>query len=57
MSQSLAKVVVHIVHSTKHRQPCIANQEEHHKRISFQDEFRELCNRHRIAIDERYVWD
>jgi len=35
----------------------IANQEEHHKRMSFQDEFREICNRHRIEIDERYVWD
>ena len=35
----------------------IANQEEHHKRMSFQDEFREICNRHGIEIDERYVWD
>jgi REP element-mobilizing transposase RayT len=35
----------------------IANQEEHHKRFTFQDEFRELCKRHGTAIDERYVWD
>ena len=35
----------------------IANQEEHHKRISFQDEFRELCRKHGIVIDEQYVWD
>jgi REP element-mobilizing transposase RayT len=35
----------------------IAGQEEHHKRISFQDEFREICKRHGIEIDERYVWD
>ena len=35
----------------------IANQEEHHKRISFQDEFRAICKRHGIEIDERYVWD
>ena len=35
----------------------IASQEEHHKRMSFQDEFRELCRRHGIEIDERYVWD
>lgn len=35
----------------------ITNQEEHHKRYSFQDEFRELCQRHGIDIDERYVWD
>ena len=35
----------------------IANQEEHHKRISFQDEFRALLRRHEIEFDERYVWD
>jgi len=33
------------------------DQEEHQKRMSFQDEFREMCKRHRIEIDERYVWD
>ena len=35
----------------------IANQEEHHKRMSFQDEFREFCRRHGLEIDERYAWD
>jgi REP-associated tyrosine transposase len=35
----------------------IANQEDRHKRISFQDEFREICKRQGIEIDERYVWD
>ena len=35
----------------------IENQKEHHRRLSFQDEFRALCERHGIAIDERYVWD
>lgn len=35
----------------------IVNQAEHHKKISFQDEFRALCKRHRAEIDERYVWD
>jgi putative transposase len=35
----------------------ITNQEEHHKRMSFQDEFRQLLIRHRIEFDERYVWD
>ena len=35
----------------------IANQDEHHKRLSFEDEFRELCKRHQIEFDERYVWD
>ncbi len=35
----------------------IAEQEEHHRRMSFQDEFRGLCQRHGIDIDERYAWD
>ena len=35
----------------------IENQEEHHKQESFKDEFRRLCQRHGVKIDERYVWD
>ena len=35
----------------------IEKQEVHHRRMSFQDEFRELCKRHGIEWDERYVWD
>ena len=35
----------------------IANQEQHHRKISFQDELRALLQRHRIEWDERYVWD
>ncbi len=35
----------------------VANQEEHHRETSFQDEFRGLLRRHRIEWDERYVWD
>ena len=35
----------------------IANQEEHHRKRTFKDEFREFCKRHQIEIDERYVWD
>ena len=35
----------------------IASQEMHHRKMTFQDEFRLLCERHRVAIDERYVWD
>ena len=33
----------------------IENQAEHHRRITFQDGFRELCRRHRIESDERYA--
>jgi REP element-mobilizing transposase RayT len=35
----------------------IANQEEHHRKMTYQDEFRELLRRHDIQWDERYVWD
>jgi putative transposase len=35
----------------------IVKQEEHHRRESFQDEFRRLCKKYGIETDERYVWD
>ena len=35
----------------------IANQKEHHRRASFENEFRALCRKYNIEIDERYVWD
>lgn len=35
----------------------IANQEEHHQKETFQDEFRRLCAKYELEIDERYVWD
>ena len=35
----------------------IAGQEEHHQKISFQDEFRKFLERYEVEFDERYVWD
>jgi len=35
----------------------IAEQEQHHKKTSFQDELRPLLRKHEIEWDERYVWD
>src|SRR5437773_2609677 len=35
----------------------IANQEEHHRKMSFQDELRVLLRKHEIEWDEKYVWD
>jgi REP element-mobilizing transposase RayT len=35
----------------------IARQEEHHRKSTFQDEFRAMLQKHRIEWDERYVWD
>jgi hypothetical protein len=35
----------------------IENQEEHHERITFQDEYRAFLNAYGIEFNERYVWD
>ena len=35
----------------------IENQEEHHKKVSFQDEYRAFLNAYKIEFDERYIWD
>jgi REP element-mobilizing transposase RayT len=35
----------------------VAEQEEHHRTMTFQDEFRRLLEKHEVAYDERYVWD
>jgi len=35
----------------------IAVQEEHHRKIGFQDELRALLRKHEIEWDEKYVWD
>jgi hypothetical protein len=33
----------------------IASQAEHHRKISFQDELREILRKYRVAFDERYL--
>jgi len=38
-------------------QQYIASQEEHHRQLSFQEELRQLLQKHRLEFDERYVWD
>ncbi len=35
----------------------IKNQKEHHKKKSFQDEFRAFLKKYNVDYDERYVWD
>ena len=35
----------------------IEHQPEHHRQMTYQDEFRATCAKHEIAIDKRYVWD
>ena len=34
----------------------ISEQEQHHRTLSFEDEFRALLSKHNIAFDERYLW-
>jgi len=38
-------------------QNYIMRQEQHHKRKTFQDEFRAFLKKYEIEYDERYVWD
>jgi REP element-mobilizing transposase RayT len=35
----------------------IADQEAHHRKSSFQDEFRVLLKKYGVEHDERYMWD
>lgn len=35
----------------------INNQVEHHRKISFQDEYRSFLNRYEIKFNEKYLWD
>ncbi len=35
----------------------IDNQKEHHKNISFKDEFRKLLKKYNIEYDEKYIWE
>ena len=35
----------------------IIDQREHHRKKTFQEEYRQFLQRHQIDYDERYVWD
>jgi hypothetical protein len=35
----------------------IAGQDEHHRKVGFQDELRALLRKHESEWDEKYVWD
>ncbi len=55
MPQSLAKIYLHLVFSTKKRAPFLKDQQL--RRETFQDEYRRLLTKYAIDFDERYVWD
>jgi putative transposase len=35
----------------------IANQREHHRTKTFQEEYRTFLRKHNVPFDERYLWD
>jgi REP element-mobilizing transposase RayT len=35
----------------------IRNQDQHHRKVSFQEEFIAFLKRHGIEYDERYIWE
>lgn len=35
----------------------VSEQEAHHKKVTFQDEYRAFLIRHNVSFDERYIWD
>ena len=35
----------------------IQGQEDHHRKISFQEEFVAFLKKHKIAYDPRYIWE
>jgi putative transposase len=35
----------------------IARQADHHRTETFQEEFRRLCKKYDLELDERYAWD
>jgi len=35
----------------------IGGQEEHHRKMTFQEEFVALLKKHHVEYDERYLWD
>ncbi len=35
----------------------ILNQQQHHKKETFKEEYLRLLREHNIEIDERYLWD
>jgi len=50
MPQSLLRIHIHLVISTKNR------QREHHRGVSFKDEFRSMLREYDVAYDERRDW-
>ena len=35
----------------------IANQHEHHRKVTFQDEYKAFLKKYKVNFEERYLWD
>lgn len=35
----------------------IDQQQEHHQKVTFQDEYRTFFKKYKVEYDERYLWD
>jgi putative transposase len=35
----------------------IQHQDQHHAALTYQEEYRDLCKKYHLEIDERYCWD
>ena len=55
------KVLKHLILPGALRNPDlathIANQEEHHRKVSFKEELIAFLKRHEITCDEKYLWE
>jgi hypothetical protein len=55
------KVLKHLIPPGALRNPDlathIANQEEHHRKVSFKEELIAFLKRHEITCDEKYLWE
>ena len=57
MAQTLHRILVHVVFSTKDRvRQTIADQAAHHEPVVFEDEFLSLVRRHELEYEERFLW-
>jgi len=71
MSQSLSKLYVHIIFHVKNEQVFIRSedekveivkkyierQKEHHKRLSFKEEYIKFLREYGVEYNENYLWE
>ena len=58
MPGTYSQILLHVVFSTKHREPLIAPDiAEHYKKENFKAELLRLLRAHGVEFDERYVFD